>query len=400
MMASGSGLPALADEGDLANALKRYEDLAKAAKSPNDRIVFALRAADLRVQLGQKEQATKDLEKLLTQLRPGSYLYAEARRRIESAFLESGDYAGLAEYYEKWITAHPDDVGAVLHLARTLSVQGRGAESLKWLEKAIERSPSDSAPRLALIDTYLAEERFGDAAAQYEKLAEMESKNPDHLVRWGQIVLEDPKAPKEERKTKAAAVWRRLAEARPDDAVIQSQVADLLRGAELKEEAIAGYRKAIELAPNEPQYKEYLGEYLHRMDRHAEALPVWRSIAEGEQKTRENLVRLAEVLHQFDEPEEALKTLAEACEMDPTITERLRYAEWLSDDKKYEEALKQLELAGEVTDTVDDRDKVFAAEVRTYQAAGQLEDRIAEARNNRRGQNDRRRSLAEAGDSL
>ncbi len=370
---------ALAEEGDSANALKRYDALAKDARSQNDRIVFALRSADLRVQLGQKKQATADLEDLLTRLRPGSYLYAEARRRIENAFLDSGDYAGLADYYEAWIKDHPDDVGAVLRLARTLSVQGRGAEALKWLEQAIERSPTGSAPRLALIDTYIAEERYGEAAAQYEKLAEMEPKNPDHLVRWGQIVLEDPKKPKEQRKTAAAAIWKKLAGARPDDAVIQSQVADFFRAAELKEEAIAGYQKAIELAPKEPQYREYLGEYLHRLDRHAEALPVWRSLAEGELRTRENLVRLAEVLHQFDEPEEALKTLGQACEMDPTITERLRYAEWLRDAESFDEALQQLELAGEQTDTMDDRDRVFASQVQTYQAAGQLADRIEEA---------------------
>ncbi|MCA9069891.1 MAG: tetratricopeptide repeat protein, partial [Planctomycetaceae bacterium] len=370
----------LADEGDLKNALQRYDDLAKTAKSPNDRIVFALRSADLRVRLGQKAEATKDLESLLTRLRPGSYLYAEARRRIENAFLESGDYAGLTEYYEKWLKDHPDDAGAILRLARTLSIQGRGPESLKWLEKAIERLPSDRAPRLALIDTYIAEQRFADAAMQYEKLAEMEPKNPDHLVRWGQVVLEDPKTPKEERKTAAAAIWKRLAEARPEDSVIQSQVADLYRGAELKEEAIAGYRKAIQLAPKEPQYKEYLGEYLHRLDRHKEALPVWRSIAEGELRTRENLVRLAEVLHQFEEPKEALKTLAEACEKNPTITERIRYAEWLRDEEAYEKALAQLKLASEQTDTVDDREKIFTEEVKTYQAAGQLEERIAETR--------------------
>lgn len=370
----------LADEGDLTNALKRYDDLAKTARSPNDRIVFALRASDLRMRLGQKGQATKNLEMLLARLRPGSYLYAEARRRIENAFLESGDYAGLTEYYEKWLKDHPDDAGAILRLARTLSIQGRGPESLKWLEKAIERSPSERVPRLALIDTYIAEERYGDAAAQYEKLAEMEPKNPDHLVRWGQVVLEDPKKPKEQRKAAAAAIWGRLAEARPDDAVIQSQVADLFRGAELKDEAIAGYRKAVTLAPNEPQYKEYLGEYLHRLDRHKEALPVWRSIAEGKLRTRENLVRLAEVLHQFDEPKEALKTLAEACEMNPTITERIRYAEWLRDEKAFEKALEQLRLADDQTDTVDDREKIFAEEVKTYQAAGELENQIAEAR--------------------
>ena len=371
---------ALADEGDYANALKRYEALAKEARSQNDRIVYALRAADLQVQLGQKDAATKRLEELLTRLRPGSYLYAEARRRIENAYLGTGDYAGLADYYEKWIEAHPDDTGAVLRLARTLSVQGRGAESQKWLEQAIERSPTDSAPRLALIDNSIAEEKFAEAAAQYEKLVELEPKNPDHLVRWGQVILEDRKRPEAERKAAAAKVWQRLADARNDEAAIQSQVADLLRGAELEDAAIAGYRKAIELAPTEPQYKEYLGEYLHRLDRHDEALPVWRSIAEGDQKTRENLVRLAEVLHQFDEPDEALKTMAAACEMNPTLTERLRYAEWLSDAGEYDNALEQLELADEQTDTVDDRDKVFAAEVRTYQASGQLAERTEEAK--------------------
>ncbi len=371
---------ALADEGDYENALKRYESLAKEARSQNDRIVYALRAADLQVQLGQKDDATKRLEELLTRLRPGSYLYAEARRRIENAFLNTGDYAGLAAYYEKWIETHPDDTGAVLRLARTLSVQGRGAESLKWLEQAIERSPSDSAPRLALIDTYIAEEKFADAAKQYEQLVELEPKNPDHLVRWGQVILEDRERPEKERKAEAAKIWQRLADARKDEAAIQSQVADLLRAAELEDEAIAGYRRAMELAPTESQYKEYLGEYLHRLDRHDEALPVWRSMAEGDLRSRENLVRLAEVLHQFDEPEEALKTMATACEMSPTLTERLRYAEWLSDSGEYDDALQQLELADEQTDTVDDRDKVFTAEVRTYQASGRLEDRIADAR--------------------
>ncbi len=280
----------------------------RTAKSPNDRIVFALRAADLRVQLGQKTQATQDLE---------CAAYPPCARAVicmprpagasKMPFWIRAITPGLAEYYEKWIGDHPDDVGAILRLARTLSIQGRGPESLKWLEKAIERSPSDRAPRLAMIDTYIAEQQYAEAAAEYEKLAEMEPKNPDHLVRWGQIVLEDPKTPKDERKTEAATIWKRLADARPDDAVIQSQVADLYRGAELKEQAIAGYQKAIQLAPKEPQYKEYLGEYLHRLDRHEEALPVWRSIAAGDLRTRENLVRLAEVLHQFEEPKEALK---------------------------------------------------------------------------------------------
>lgn len=370
----------LVEEGDTEGALSRYDALATEAKTQNDRIVYALRAADLRARVGKKDQAIEELESLLSKLRPGSYLYDEARRRIEATFLASGDYTGLTEYYQKWVEGHPDDIGAVLRLSRTLAVQGRGAEALEWLEKAIERAPSDVSPRLALVDAYIAQDQLGDAAKQYEELVKMEPQNPDYLVRWGQIVFEDTKQPKPQRTEAAAEIWKRLSTARADDAAIQSQVADLLRGADRVEDALAGYRAAIKLAPEEPQYKEYLGEYLHRLDRKDEAVKVWRSLAEGDLRTRENVVRLAEVFHQFDRGEDALATMAEACQMNPTIDDRLRYADWLRDESKFAEALAQIELAADQTDTFDDRDRVFTAAVQTYQVSGQLKERIEEAR--------------------
>ena len=132
------------EEGETEGAIERYDSLAKSARSPNDKIVYALRAADLRARAGKKEQAIKEFEALLAKLRPGSYLHEDARRRIEAIFLASGDYAGLADYYQKWVGAHPEDVDAIVRLARTLSIQGRGPEALEWFEKAIERSPSDA----------------------------------------------------------------------------------------------------------------------------------------------------------------------------------------------------------------------------------------------------------------
>lgn len=367
------------EEGDVAGALARYDTLSKEARSPNDKIVFAMRAADLRSRMGDKDVAVKQFEGLLAKLRPGSYLHEEARRRIETIFLASGDYAGLAEYYEKWVGNHPDDVGAVVRLARTLAVQGRGPEALLWFQKAIEKAPSDTAPRVALINAYIAQGKFSDAAAQYQALVEIEPGNPDHLVRWGKVLIEDEQQSKQDRSKAAAEVWTRLAKLRSDDAVVQSQVADLFRGAELVDEAIAQYRNAIRLAPDQPQYKEYLGEYLHRIDRKDEAIAVWRSLVEGDLRTRKNLVRLAEVLHQFERGEEALSTMGEACDMDPTIEERLRYGEWLRDEGQYEPALAQFALAGEMAENFDERERVFAAELKTYQASGQLDQRIEKA---------------------
>ncbi|MCS7465237.1 DUF1583 domain-containing protein [Stieleria sp. ICT_E10.1] len=368
------------EEGDLQGALTRYDALAKDARTPNDKIVFAMRAADLRAQAGDRPTAIRQFEALLGKLRPGSYLYDEARRRIEATFLSSGDYAGLAEYYETWVNDHPEDLGAVIRLARTLSIQGRGPEALSWFEKAIELAPSDPAPRLALINAYVAAENYVDAAQQYETLIELEPNNPDHFVRWGQILIEDRKQPKQARIKAAADVWKRLAKSRSDDAVIQSQVADLLRGAELVDEAIGQYQAAIALASSQPQYKEYLGEYLHGLKREDEAMEVWRSLVEGELRNQKNLIRLAEVFHQFEKPTEALKVMSEACALDPTIEDRLRYSEWLRDAEQYDAALEQIALAATATENVDERERVFAAELKTYQASGKLDQRIEQAR--------------------
>ena len=368
------------EEGDTSGALQRFDSLAKSAKTPNDQIVFALRAAELRIRSGAKQEAITALEGLLKKLRPGSYLYDEARRRIEAAFLENADYAGLADYYSGWVQKNPEDVNAMVRLARTLSVQGRGPEAITWFEKAIGLAPSDGEPRVALINAYVAQQKYAEAAEQYEALVNLEPGNPDHLVRWGQLLLEDQSQTKPERTAAAAEVWMRLANSRSDDAVIQSQIADLLRGCELEDQAIERYRAAIALSPEAPQYKEYLGEYLHQLDRKDEAVTVWRSLAEGDLRTRSNLVRLAEVLNQFERREEGLATMAKACEMDPTIEERLRYAKWLRDAEKFDESLQQIELASEVTESLDERERVFAAEVETYQTSGRLDERIEVAK--------------------
>ncbi len=377
----------LVEEGDVAGALARYEAMAKTAKAENDRIGFAMDAARLKSQLGQKEQALKDFDALLVKLRPGSYLYDEARRRIEGLFLGNGDYAGLTKYYEGWLKDHPDDLSVILRSARTLSLQGRSTEALERFEQAIQRAPNDENVRLALIEAYIAANRFADAAKQFESLIQVNPKNPDYLVRYGQVLMSDTKRPEAERAKAAADVWKRLIEAKPKDAAVHSQVADLLRGAKLTEEAIANYRAAIELAPSEPQHKEYLGEYLHQLGRSDEAVAVWQSLVAGEARTQENLVRLAEVYHQFGRSAEALKVMEEACQLKPTIAHRLRYVEWLGDNKEFDKAHEQLELASKELDqdgpkrassasNTEDRTRIFSAAIKTYKLAGKLNEKI------------------------
>ena len=154
------------------------------------------------------------------------------------------------------------------------------------------------------------DQKYGEAAAQYEALDQADPNNPDTLRDWGALVLRDPATARcPSGKAAAAAIWRKLLLAKPNDPVATAQVADLFRQAEMVDDALALYKKAIELAPNNPQYHEYLGEYLHNLKRSDEAKAAWAKIADGPNKNAKNLTRLAEVLAGFGYVKEAIAPL-------------------------------------------------------------------------------------------
>ena len=126
-------------------------------------------------------------------------------------------------------------------------------------------------------------------------MVKAEPNNPDLVRDWGRMLLRDGSRPEEARRLAASAVWRKLVEARPDDATTAAQVADLFRQAGLVDDAIGLYRKAIALAPDSPQYLEYLGEYQHSLKRTYDALATWRGIAAGPRRDAASLRRLGEV---------------------------------------------------------------------------------------------------------
>ncbi len=90
------------------------------------------------------------------------------RRKIEDVFLKNDDLPGLAAYYERWIKKAPDDIEALARLGRTLASLGRGEAARQWLEKAVKLAPSRRELRLALIDQWVQENKFAEAAKQYE----------------------------------------------------------------------------------------------------------------------------------------------------------------------------------------------------------------------------------------
>ena len=140
----------LADENDHKAALARYNKLAKTAKDRYRKVQYSLAAGALQIRLGQQKEALAGFEKQLSELKPDSWLFRDVRRRIEDVFLRTDDYAGLVEYYEKWLKKNVDDVDAMTRIGEALAFQGRLPEAQSWYRKAIEKAPGNTRIRRAL----------------------------------------------------------------------------------------------------------------------------------------------------------------------------------------------------------------------------------------------------------
>ena len=368
---------ALAEESQPALALPRFEALARKATDPFRQVQLAMQAADLKVKLGQTDQALHDFETMLGKLRPDSWLHREVRRKIEEVFLRNDDQPGLVSYYERWTKKEPEDVEALIRLGRTLAGMGRAAEAQPWFEKAVKLAPTRRDLRLALISQLVGEQKFAEAAAQYQALDQSEPNNPDTLRDWGALVLRDTTKTPLDRKAAAAGIWRKLLVKKPNDPVTTAQVADLLRQADLVDDALALYKKAAVLAPTNPQYHEYIGEYLHNLKRPDEARAAWAQIADGPNRNPKNLARLAEVLAGFGYLKEAMPPLTEAVKLEAdNFDYRLKLADFLHRLERYDQAETELAAARRLAQKEEEKDAVLEARVKNDQAADRLPKRI------------------------
>ncbi|HEX4416127.1 MAG TPA: DUF1583 domain-containing protein, partial [Lacipirellulaceae bacterium] len=367
----------LVEEGQYALALPRYEQLVTLVHDDYRKVTFQIEVAELKVRLNRRDEGLQDLEHILSDLNPESWLYHDVRRRIEEVFLRTGDQDGLVKYYEKWSDGHPEDIDAMARLAKFLATSARVPEATKWMEKALKLAPKRTELRRAFIEQLIDEQRFPEALAQYAELAKADPSNADVLRDWGKLVLRDKSQDMDKRKAEATRIWRQMVAAHANDAVTISQVADLFRQANINDEAIELYSKAIELKPDDPQYREYLGEFYHVLKRPEDAQKTWKAISEGSRHTAVNAARLAQVYNSFAYADEATAEIAEACKLDPKdFALKLTAAEYFGRSQKYDKALEFIADAEKLAANDDERESVMKARIEALQSNRELDTEI------------------------
>ena len=370
----------LVEENQLEDALKRYEGLIKKTRDNYSRVQFGIRAAEIKQRLGRKPEAIQQFESLLANLKPESWLHRDVRDRIEESFRQSFDYDGLIQYYEGWLKTHTDDIDAMGRVAQILSNQSRKKDAEVWFNRALKLAPGNTTLRTLLINQLEQEGEFAAAIREYEQLDEQDPGNPDHIRRWGELILKDASRSVAKQKSDAANVWKKLLVDKEDDPVSITTVADLMRTAKINDRAIELYRQAIELAPEEPRYREHLGEFFHSLNRRDDAVKTWEEIAGGTRRNTRNLVRLAEVFNGFGYPEKAIAAMKDACDIEPDFSDLIAYSRMHRDATNYDDSLSQISRAEKLAGSEEEQDLILTERIETWQLSETLEDEIVAMR--------------------
>jgi tetratricopeptide (TPR) repeat protein len=346
----------LESEGKWDEALKRYEKLA--AKNEDDfaRVRFTLSGVEIKLRQNKEQDALADLNELLDNLAPESWLADSVRERINQVFVRSGNEKGLVEFYRKRIDDQPNDTESVRRLAKVLKPD----EAEKLLTETIEKSPSNVPLRLALLDLDIELKKIADAVSQIETINELEPNNVDYLSQWGSLVLQNKEIDESIRKTTSTEIWSKIAEIDPDDPLAAVTVADLLFRNKIYEPAEQFYQKALELQPDDFLYREHLAKFYHARHQKEKVLDVLRPMAEGESVTVENFMQLGNNLLSLGYTAESFDVFHDAAEKFAGDL----YAQW-----RYIEALvrrgksSDMELAAEhltQTEKLLENDEQFA----------------------------------------
>jgi tetratricopeptide (TPR) repeat protein len=401
----------LTQEEQFEQAIQRWRQMAEAATDdPYRRTTAQIQIARLHVRDGKHGEAVELYDQALEHIRPDSWLADEICRGIEEAFLKNDDLPGLVEYYRQRLKRHPDDLQAMLQLARGLAQSRQPEEALAQYRAAVKLAPSRRDLREALIGQLVRGRKYQEAIAECQALTEIHPDDVEVLLRLGDLHLQAAyDEDREQAERDAVAVWERIAAIRPDDPALAVQTAEACRrgmrtaqlarlldaeaetsnnnegnrgltppGSPLLVAAEKYYREAVRRGRGAAQYHEYLGEFLHTTGRKTEAVAAWSQIAAGPNAGATAWQRLAEVYDGFGYLQEAVEASREAVSRE---SDNFDYRDFqvglLVQQKEYDKALAHIDEMRGLADTPHLEEKAIARQVEIYVAADRVAREIA-----------------------
>lgn len=231
-------------------------------------------------------------------------------------------------------------VSEVLEEARRAMGAHEYAKAETVLRKAIEGSPMDQELRLAVCEALVAQEKFADAYAQYERAiligpksaklhflagtvaakAQMPDRAEEQYSMAQALDMRDPDIPlylamvqvKQQKNTAAAASLLRAIKLKPERAEAWGTLAELYFADDKPGVALPNAEKARELQPQEPRWRIVEAKILNRENQPEKAATSLLALNAEERQKPEVLKVLAASYGMMGKPQDAAAMYAQA----------------------------------------------------------------------------------------
>ena len=226
-------------KADYAKALKAADDIL--AIDRNNLQAHLSRSTAL-LGIGDRDKAREELA-FITKTFPQS---AEAKYQVGYLAYQDKDYKHAEQIWGELYKQNPTDRRGLIGVTETMAAQNHLADSIKEMEKAIEREPQRRDLRMMLANFDVRAEKYDDAVKIYLGLLEKEPKSPDLLFKLAET---------ERRKgdlNQAVEHFRRCSQEAPSDTSCLLQLGLLLEGTGKRDQAKPIYEQILKIQPDHP----------------------------------------------------------------------------------------------------------------------------------------------------
>ena len=214
--------------------------------------------ADANAKNRRIQEALADYEYVLDHLRADHPLVETSYDKIEKLFV--GNATRLTDFYCRRIELAPDNINLARRYAAALTRADRTDEAEIVLTDALQRTTSDMELRMQLIDLLAAKKNYAAVEEHFAILEKTFPQHARHIIRRGEIALQNVVIPEEDRKSHARNIWRQLLNDHPDDVSTLILLGHLFDASGMPEDAETMFRRASQLPADDPEVKERLGQ--------------------------------------------------------------------------------------------------------------------------------------------
>lgn len=353
-------------------AIAQHEDIIKIKNDDPYRVCLSHREIGNLLELkGDIQKAINRFDTALELTAQGNWLRKDIQHRVIGIFAGDSNWKGLIKYYEEKLGKNTNDTELLGLLAAAYIENQQLDDGINTYRKGIQLAPTDTDLRLNLIATLRNDEKFNEAAAEYEILSKQIPDDIGIYRELGELYHQFGN------HDKAKQVYQRMVDRSPHNASTHLILAEIYTGHNWIEEAVAEYEKALALVPNNLDYIEYFGDFYLRQGNREKALETWNRMVAGEKAVAVNYDRLAQLLKKKKFNDEAISTIRKAVELIPDeYNYKETLAKYLMENGEFDKAITEYMVAMKLAPNEFFADKMNDKVIELYRRQGTLTEKI------------------------